>query len=271
MSADAAAAANAAAVAAATAALIPDARAYAAHFERDNQVLRQNAFQLRRVLEQREMECAQLTQALAVRNAEGERAERQIAEICLRRPDLAAQLWQVPEPQPTDPWAALGLPSPAGSPAGMMHLPAAAAASLDGLTTPGRQVLSLQQLTPGPAAASGPFAASPLAHPSHLFPGPCPTPPMASPAHGPSAWDGLLASPAPAASPSGLVATPCRLPSSAPPAQPAPGTLSPERKASNPPAADAAATLLPGAPGSVAAAELPAVSAAPGGAASAQG
>mmetsp|Transcript_107994 Transcript_107994/g.241074 ORF Transcript_107994/g.241074 Transcript_107994/m.241074 type:complete len:227 (+) Transcript_107994:54-734(+) len=201
-----------------------------AHYERENQALREQTWSLRRLLEQKEAQAAQHTQMLAAYVQEGDMIAAHLALVARQHPDYI----NLP---PLD--AVVGSP-----PADLVQ-----AMGADGVpppATPSRQVLSLQQVTPGPMVGN---YAGPSASPAAV-----------------QAWESMFASPlvSPMASPVGsqLLPTPHRMPSFAPPAHAAPGTVGSPDRAGAPPQTEA---LIAGeaVEANGHAAELPPVPAAP--------
>lgn len=216
---------------------------YAAHYEKENQALQEQALGLRQLLEQKEVQASHLWQLLSMASHEGDLLATRLGALLPAHPQIATTLWQaeaaVPMSAPlaaASPYAATPqqpVPPPS-TPLTGMATPRALlsatplAAALENAAqpaTPSRMVLKLNSVTPGPM--SGTYAGPP---PVNLFP----------PA-GVTGALGLTPVPAaaltPTASPPAHIAgegvpTPRRLPSSAPPAHEAPNLGdSPERPA----------------------------------------
>eukprot|EP00933_Yihiella_yeosuensis_P060599 TRINITY_DN6334_c0_g1_i1.p1 TRINITY_DN6334_c0_g1~~TRINITY_DN6334_c0_g1_i1.p1 ORF type:complete len:267 (-),score=67.29 TRINITY_DN6334_c0_g1_i1:143-943(-) len=201
-----------------------DYAAFAAHYEKENQMLREQLWTMRRILDGKEGQCAHNSKLLAMAMQEGDAIAGHSQALMQRYPQFAGILWQV------DPGVVIPQPTPSGSPGSTLHAaspPPSPPPEEDGSKappgsvplTPSRRVLQLSNMTPGPKAGSymgpPPLAPAPSMPPAGL---PSPAPSLA-----PSP------SPSPAGTPgSRLVPTPCKVPTSAPPAYNAPGSLSPE-------------------------------------------
>jgi len=243
-----------------TAAVAPphaDSAAYAAHYERENQALRGQAFGLRQLLEAKEVQAAHYSQMLATCMQEGELiATRAVAlEPCLRclSPELLHQWYSsaatevdtsmvTPAPAVVPPSTPLGIPPPTPlanhllpppTPVAALPVPCPPSTPSAVPSTPSRTVLSLQQVTPGPMAGT------------YAMDGQTVPPTSASQALGlaapPTPSSTLASDPVPP-TPSASATAPSalRAPPSAPPVHPAPsGPLHASPEPGQPPARDA--------------------------------
>ncbi|CAE8643141.1 unnamed protein product, partial [Polarella glacialis] len=206
--------ADAAAAEAAARAPTVDYAGYAAHYERENQALREQLWSMRQMLESREAQEAHNSKLLAAAFQEGDSLAARLVALMAKNPQFTGVLWHVPPP--VLPQMAPQLIPPPSPPPEEESFQTSAPA------TPSRRVLSLAHVTPAPSAGTYEVAQA-------------------------AAQGQPAASPTPSPSPSGKVLpTPRRalLPSFAPPSHPAPGSLSPE-PSKKPPDCDAMAETPP--------------------------
>lgn len=202
-----------------------DYTAYAAHYDRENSVLREQLWDLRQMLEAKEAQAAHNSHLLGMAMREGDAIAARVAALFMQHPHLASQAFSLAPPTVAPSSTSQAAAQCPVSPAHAGE--AAPALSQDPghavPATPSRTVLSLQHVTPGPSAgnyvAGSQVQGAPTASPC---PSPSPSPSGAAPRAG--------------------VPTPRRalLPAFAPPSHQAPGSLSPE-PAKKPPEGDAMA------------------------------
>lgn len=194
-----------------------DYTAYAAHYDRENSVLREQLWDLRQILEAKEAQAVHNSHLLGMAMREGDAIAARVAALFMQHPHLASQAFSLAPPTVGPPSAAAQCPV---SPAHACEAPALAQDPGHAVpATPYRTVLNLQHVTPGPSGGNYVVQTAPTASPS----------------------------PSPSPSPSGAALragepTPRRalLPAFAPPSHQAPGSLSPE-PAKKPPEGDAMA------------------------------